>query len=155
MLKENQIIDLLKLEDLNNGNTVHLINCIIHKIDLIGAFELNVHLKLENCIINSLEIHSCWFVKGLILKNCVVISYVDYQMGGHNLGTIIIDGNVFNSFVNFFDCQFESRVEIRNNVFQKGTNLFGNKEEGFENTFVAGWLAEKNVGALDVDQVEE
>jgi hypothetical protein len=29
----------------------------------------------------------------------------------------------------------------------------GNRGEGFENSFVAGWLAENNVGDIDIDKV--
>lgn len=154
MVKENQNIDILSQEDLKGHNTLHLINCIINTIDLIGVFELNIHLIVENCIINNLKIHSCWFVNGFLLKNCIVKNYVDYQMGGHNSNPIIIDGNVFMGFLNFFDCQFENRIEIKNNVFIKGTNLLGNKGEGFENSFVEGWLAENNVGDIDLNEVE-
>jgi hypothetical protein len=154
MVKENQNIELLRQEDLKGHNTFHLINCIINTIDLIGVFELNVHLIIEDCIINNLKIHSCWFVNGLLLKNCVVRNYVDYQMGGHNVNPIVIEGNVFTDFFNFFDCQFENRIELKNNVFIKGTNLLGNKGEGFENSFVEGWLAENNVGNIDVNEVK-
>jgi|SRR5690554_1170800 len=154
MVKENQNIYLLNQEDIKGHNTFHLINCIINTIDLNGVFELNVHLVIENCIISNLKIHSCWFVNGLLLKNCIVRDYVDYQMGGHNRSPIIIEGNVFTSFFNFFDCQFESRIELNNNVFIKGTNLLGNKGEGFENSFVEGWSAENNVGRIDINEVE-
>lgn len=154
MVKENKNIDILSKEDLKSHDTLHLINCIINTIDLIGAFELNVHLIVENCIINNLKIHSCWFVNGFLLKNSIIKNYVDYQMGGHNLNPIVIEGNVFMGFLNFFDCQFENRIEIRNNVFIKGTNLLGNKGEGFENSFIEGWLAENNAGDIDINEVD-
>lgn len=154
MVKENQNLDLLTQEDLKGHNTFHLINCIINTIDLIGVFELNVHLIVENCIINNLKIHSCWFVNGFLLKNCIVKNYVDYQMGGHNSNPIVIDGNVFMGFVNFFDCQFESRIELINNVFIRGTNLLGNKGEGFENSFAKGCITANNVGNIDANEVE-
>jgi hypothetical protein len=153
MVKENQVIDLLNLEDLKGHETFHLSNCLIDTIDLIGAFELNVHLKIENCIINNLKIHSCWFVNGLFLKNNIIKNYVDYQMGGHNLKPIVIEGNIFTDFLNFFDCQFENIVELKNNVLLKGTNLLGNKGEGFENSFAIGWSVEKNVGNIDINEM--
>lgn len=154
MVKENQKIELLHQKDLQGHKTFHLINCIINTIDLIGVFELNVHLILENCIINNLKIHSCWFVDGLLIKSCIIKNYVDYQMGGHNANPIVIEGNVFTGFFNFFDCQFENRIELKNNVFIKGTNLLGNKGEGFENSFIEGWVIENNVGNIDVNEVE-
>jgi len=154
MVKENKNIEQINLEDLKGQNTFHLINCVIDTIDLIGAFELDTHLTIENCIINNLNIHSCWFVNGLLIKNCIIKNYIDYQMGGHNSGVIVIEGNVFAGFFNFFDCQFENRIELRNNVFIKGTNLLGNKGEGFENSFSQGWLVENNVGNIDVNSLE-
>lgn len=154
MVKENQNLALLSQEDLKNCNTFHLINCIINTIDLVGVFELSVHLIVENCIIINLKIHSCWFVNGLVLKNSIVKNYVDYQMGGHNTKPIVFEGNVFTGFFNFFDCQFGDRIVLKNNIFVKGANLLGNKGEGFENSFAEGWLAENNVGNIDVNEVE-
>jgi hypothetical protein len=154
MVKENQNIGILNQEDLKGYNTFHLVNCIIGTIDLIGVFELNVRLVIENCIINNFKIHSCWFINGLLLKNCIIKSYVDYQMGGHNVNPIVIEGNVFVGFLNFFDCHFENRIELKNNIFIKGTNLLGNKGEGFENSFIEGWLVENNVGNIDVNEIE-
>ena len=168
MVKENQNIDVLHQEDLKGHMTFHLINCIINTIDLVGVFELNGYLMIENCIINNLKIHSCWFVNGLLIKNSIIKKPVDYQMGGHNAKPIVIEGNIFNGFfnffedgkhikglaINFFDCQFGNRIELNNNVFIKGTNLLGNKGEGFENSFIEGWLAENNVGSIDLNKVE-
>lgn len=151
MVKENKNIDFLNQDDLKDHNTFHFINCRINTIDLIGVFELNVHLIIENCIINNLKIHSCWFVDGLILKNNIVKNNIDYQMGGHNVKPIVIEGNIFINFFNFFDCHFENIIEVKNNVFEKGTNLLGNKGEGFENSFVTGWLVENNVGSVDMN----
>lgn len=151
---ENQNIKLLHQEDLKGYKTFHLIHCIINTIDLIGVFELNVHLIIENCIINNLKIHSCWFVNGLLLKNCIIKNPVDYQMGGHNANPIVIEGNVFEGFFNFFDCQFEDSIKLKNNIFVKGTNLLGNKGEGFENSFVEGWHVENNVGAIDLNEIK-
>jgi hypothetical protein len=154
MVKENQILELINKEDLIDHQTFHLINCIVNTIDLTGVFDLNVYLILENCIVNNLQIHSCWFKKGFLLKNCIIKNYIDYQMGGHNVNPIIIEGNVFMEFFNFFDCQFENRIELVNNVFIKGTNLLGNRGEGFENSFVEGWLIENNLGRIDLNEVE-
>lgn len=153
MVKENITIELITQEDFKNHSTFHLINCVINTIDLIGIFELNVHMKIECCVINNFQIHSCWFVNGLILKNSIINNYVDYQMGGHNIAPIIIESCVFSDFFNFFDCQFENIIELKNNIFKKGTNLLGNKGEGFENRFATGWVVENNVGKVDVNEV--
>lgn len=53
-------------------------------------------------------------------------------MGGHNIKPIVIEGNIFTGFLSFFDCQFENVIELRNNIFEKGTNLLGNRRDGFE-----------------------
>lgn len=151
MVKENIVIETLKLDDIKSNECFHLINCKIDTIDLVGVFHLNVEVKIEDCLINELKIHSCWFTKGLLLKNCIVKNYVDYQMGGHNTKPILIEGNIFNEFVNFFDCQFEDIVEVKNNIFIKGTNLIGNKGEGFENTFYKGLIENQNLGNINKD----
>lgn len=153
MVKENQNIDILNQDDLNGHSTYQLINCFINTIDLVGVFELNVNLIIENCIINNLQIHSCWFVNGLSVKNTIVKNSVDYQMGGHNIKPIIIEGSIFKSFFSFFDCQFDNVIELKNNIFEKGTNLLGNKGEGFENSFAAGFLINNNIGKIDVSEV--
>jgi hypothetical protein len=153
MVKKNQYIEVLNQEHLKGHSTFHLINNIINTVDLTGVFELNTYLIMENCIIHNLNIHSCWFANGLLLKNCIIKNYVDYQMGGHNLKPIVMEGNVFMDFFNFFDCQFKSRIELKYNILVKGTNLLGNKGEGFENSFVEGWLVENNVGNIDLNEV--
>lgn len=153
MVKENQSIEFINQNDLEDHSTFHLINCIINTIDFIGVFELKAHIIIENCIVNNLQIHSCWFVNGLIIKNSVVNNHVDYQMGGHNINPIVLKGNIFTGFLNFFDCQFENIIELENNIFEEGTNLLGNKGEGFENTFVKGWLIKNNVGRVDLNEI--
>ncbi|WP_207513879.1 hypothetical protein [Longitalea luteola] len=153
MVKENQRIGTINKHDLKGYRTFQLINCIIDTVDLIGVFELKVYLIIENCVINNFEIHSCWFVHGLLLKNSIVKNYVDYQMGGHNKNPIIIEGNVFSGFFNFFDCQFEDIVVLTNNVFEKGTNLLGNTGEGFENSFASGFSVENNVGKVNINGI--
>jgi len=153
MVKENQQIKSINKNDLKGCDTFRLVNCIVDTIDLLGVFELKVHLSIESCVINNFQIHSCWFVNGLLLKNSIITNNVDYQMGGHNANPIVIDGNIFSGFLNFFDCQFESVVELKNNIFKKGTNLLGNKGEGFENRFTNGWVVEKNVGKIDINEV--
>lgn len=153
MVIENKHIDILKQNDLEGYDTFHLVNCLINTIDLIGVFELNVGLTIENCIVNNFQIHSCWFVNGLTIKNSIIKNYVDYQMGGHNAKPIVIEGNIFTGFLNFFDCQFENIIELKSNVFEKGTNLLGNKGEGFRNTFANSYLVENNLGNVDLDEV--
>lgn len=153
MVKNKQYIERISADDLEDHKSLHLISCIINTIDFIGATKLQTQLVLEQCIIDDFLIHSCWFINGVTLRNCVIRNHIDYQMGGHNQKPIILEGNVFLEFFNFFDCQFDGMIEIRNNVFTKGTNLLGNQSEGFANSFEAGWSIENNVGAIDLDGV--
>ena len=153
MVKKNSFIDVLTLDDLKRDNTYHIDNCIINTIDFIGSFEINDHIIIANCIIKDLQIHSCWFINGFSLKKCIIKNYIDYQMGGHNARPISLEGNIFMEFVNFFDCQFGAVIEVKNNIFVQGTNLLGNKKEGFANTFDKGWVVEGNLGRVDIDGV--
>ena len=153
MVKENMVIDLLKFDDLRGYESCHLVDCIINTIDLIGTFEMRTELVIENCIIKNLQIHSCWFKNGFILKKSIIENYVDYQMGGHNDKPIIFQMNMFVEFVNFFDCQFDNLIVLQENHFIKGTNLLGNKGQGFENKFVSGWVTERNIGRIDLEDM--
>lgn len=153
MVNTHTLIDTFRLADLNEQSSFRLANCIINTVDFMGAFEINTSLIFEDCIIEDLQIHSCWFKKGLVLKNCIIKKYIDFQMGGHNEKPIIFEGNIFIGFVNFFDCQFQNIIELKSNLFINGCNLLGNKGEGFENTFASGWMVENNVGNIDIDGV--
>ena len=60
--------------------------------------------------------------------------------------------NVFQGFMDFFDCQFDAEVHVTGNIFLKGTNLLGNKGQGWENTFNSHTIIENNYGILDVSE---
>jgi len=150
MKVENKIINLLHYSELGSNEPIHICDSIIKTIDF-DTFEFNSEVIIERCIIDSLLVHSCWFRKGLVFKNNHLINYVDYQMGGHNSNPIHIENNIFVEFVNFFDCQFKEVVEVNNNIFIKGSNLLGNKNEGFENTFDKGMIHNNNIGQIDLE----
>lgn len=153
MVKERQVVELLSSNDFIGVNQFYIADCYIDTIDLIGVFELKTNFRIENCVIRNLRIHSCWFVSGFSMKNSVILNEIDYQMGGHNNFPILLEGNIFKGFVNFFDCQFHNIIELRNNVFVYGTNLLGNKDEGFANIFEKGWINENNIGKIDLNGV--
>ena len=46
---QNQYISLLTRHDIESDTSFHLVNCFIDAIDLIGAFRLSAHLRIENC----------------------------------------------------------------------------------------------------------
>ncbi len=152
MVKEKEIINLLTAKNLLGTKSLSITSSVIDTIDLIGAFELETHLIIENCIIQNLNIHSCWFMNGLILKNCIITNYIDYQMGGHNVEKIILEGNLFKEFFNFFDCHFDEVLEVRNNIFLKGSNLLANRNEGYDNTFNKGYSDFNNLGIINLDR---
>lgn len=81
------------------------------------------------------------------------MNYVHYEMGGHNKKSIIIAGNIFHGFVNFLDCHFENQLLIEKNIFLLGSNLLGNKNEGFANLFQSEIIIKENIGSLDLDGV--
>ncbi|TJZ49900.1 hypothetical protein FAZ15_22015 [Sphingobacterium olei] len=153
MVIENQSITLIDEKYLSQSEVLKLSNCIIKCIDLIGCFELNTEMIIDNCIIEELNIHSCWFVKGLKMRRCIVNSYIDYQMGGHNDAPLVFDQNIFIDFFNFFDCEFNAPIVFTNNIVMKGANLLGNIGEGFENRFNNGWEANNNLGDINLNEV--
>jgi hypothetical protein len=147
---ENKNIDFLDFSELQAAKSCNISDSIIKTINF-DLFEPNFQIIIENCKIENFLIHSCWFKKGLLFKNNTVKNYIDYQMGGHNELPIIFDGNIFSSFVNFFDCQFYSQLHIINNNFIHGSNVLGNLDEGFKNTFTAGVILKNNIGNINID----
>jgi len=152
MIIKGKIIELINRNDIADKQTIEISDSIIKKIDLLNC-EINEVLSIRNCIVYEFDIHSCWLRKGLLFGNNQVHSYVDYQMGGHNEEIICFRRNIFFSFVNFFDCHFEHQIELYENIFTKGTNLLGNQNEGFVNTFDKTPVIYGNIGALNADGV--
>jgi hypothetical protein len=150
MVIENKILDELNSSKLGDSKSVHILHSIINTLNF-DFLESNFEIVIENCIINNFSIHSCWFVKGLTFKNNHIMNYVDYQMGGHNEMPVNITGNIFHDFVSFFDCHFENQLVLKNNLFLKGSNLLGNKDEGFANIFNSDVIIENNMGNIDLD----
>src|SRR6185437_12567145 len=93
----------------------------IHELSLIGS-------HFEKCSFNY-----AYFIGGLTIDNCIFESYLDFEAGGHNQKNcpFRIKQSSFLGFVNFFDCWFQSKVEVVDNDFKKGTNLLGNKGKPF------------------------
>jgi hypothetical protein len=149
---KNKIIDVLHYEQLNLNESIHICDSIIKTINF-DTFAFENEVIIERCIIDNFLIHSCWFKKGLVFKNNQLINFVDYQMGGHNQQPIYFEGNIFFGFVNFFDCQFKDLIKVKNNIFIKGSNLLGNKNEGFHNTFDNGIIEENNLGEIDLERL--
>lgn len=152
MIIRNAIIDSLDQSQLNSVDVCHISNSIINTIDLV-ALELDFQLIIEHSIVSNFLIHTCWFKKGLIFKNNQVLNYIDYQMGGHNEENIVIADNIFCGFFNFFDCYFTGNLTVKNNIFIKGSNLIGNVNEGWKNSFKKELVIENNMGLLDMSGI--
>lgn len=148
----NKVIELFECANLAENEPLIISNSIIKTLDFDTA-EFKNKIIIENCIIHDFMILSCWFYKGLTFRNNQVLNYIDYQMGGHNEEPISIEGNIFYGFFNFFDCQFGASVTIENNIFINGSNLLGNKNEGFKNTFDSDLVEKNNVGKINLDGI--
>jgi len=109
-------------------------------------------ITLKDCIVFKCEFDCAYFLGGLSLDNCVFENYLDFQSGGHNKNghPFSMIHNTFKGFVNFFDCWYESAVIIKNNDFQKGSNLLGLHATGLKTQFDIEPLIENNKGRLDL-----
>ena len=113
-------------------------------------------LILDGCIINIFDVVSefkilgCWFEGGLSFSHNIVKSPINYEMGGHNKEVFELNGNIFNGFFSFFDCQFDAEVRIENNIFMQGSDLLYKEQKGFDNSFNNGLILTNNLGRLDM-----
>lgn len=124
-------------------------HCLIHELD-VSAVRFLGRVTICNCIIDKLGIHSTVFAGGLTFTGNVVMSDIDYQMGGHNNEEMIISNNIFHGFFSFFDCIFEKQLTVKDNLFLKGTDLLTRENKGFDNCFFGGVVLSGNIGKLNV-----
>lgn len=83
-------------------------------------------VSFSNCHFKNCSFIFTYFESGLSIEGCVFDKYLDFQAGGHNkTGAVALTSNEFKGFVNFFDCWYESDVNISTNIFHEGTNLLG------------------------------
>lgn len=169
--KQKREITAKQAKDLlENGKA--LIDCyVIGELTLVTNENWELDVVIENCIIESFSgsvthflqpvqfINCCfkscqfvatYFLGGLKIENCTFETYLDFQSGGHNKRacSVIVVNNLFEGFVNFFDCWYENEVVITNNTFQKGTNLLG-QPFNIPVTFDIQAIIEDNIGKLD------
>ena len=123
--------------------------CVIHALDL-STIEFHGKVTISNCVIDKLNLHCTWFAAGLEFTGNVVMSDIDYQMGGHNHDEMIISDNNFHGFFDFFDCHFEKQLTVENNIFMKGSDLVLRENKGFDNLFEGGLILSGNIGKLNV-----
>lgn len=147
---ENQKLEIFNCQDIENNSQLVLKNCIIENLNF-DLFNLECYIVIQNCEISNFSVHSCWFKNGLLLEKNIFHKRIEYYMGGHNNLPILIYGNTFNEFVDFNDCVFSEKIELKDNLFKKGTNLFGNLDDAAKNTFEGEVIVENNKGNLDMD----
>ncbi len=145
---ENKVFRNLNYDNIKFYESVIIKNCIIDMINLEFS-NVFVSIFLESCIIKDLMINSCWFKKKIVIDKCIFKNDIIYEMGGHNDNEIHIKNNIFCGFFDFFDCHFNEKIFIENNIFIKGTNLIGNKEKGYKNIFKNGIVLCNNNGNLE------
>ncbi len=126
-------------------------NCIFENFQGVGV-QFAKTVSFLNCEFKECNFIGTYFLGGLNIDNSVFDSYLDMQAGGHNQDgkMVSITNSTFKSFVNFFDCWYQSEVIIKNNDFQKGTNLLG-KPNGISVTFDVNPIIENNKGQLNID----
>lgn len=145
----NVSIQLVDLKSVNKNEDIKISNSIIEEVDFVSSVFLK-KIHICNCIIGKFKIHSCWFRGGLSFVDNIVLSDVDYQMGGHNAADFVLERNIFNGFFSFFDCQFEGDVVVKDNIFKRGSDLLLKENKGFDNLFEQQLIVENNVGCLDM-----
>jgi hypothetical protein len=103
---------------------IHFDHCRIEGINA-SCLGLGKKVVLNNCTVNYLCFYSTYFLEGFEMRNCILKDEVTFSCGVHNLfpNYFIIDGCIFEGFVDFFDIYFEGTALITNNKFFKGTNL--------------------------------
>jgi hypothetical protein len=143
--------DFCKIEKELNRELV-IQDCFIENLVSISA-EYRHSLRLVRSHLNKCSFNYTYFIGGLTIRDCTFDSYLDFEAGGHNQNNckFQIAQSSFDGFVNFFDCRFQSHVEIVGNEFKRGTNLLGNMDKPFRVQFDSPALIENNRGQIDLD----
>lgn len=123
----NSILDVFNYKPERENNILQISNSIINSL-CFPAFEIGAKVVIENCNIGTLMINNTWFEAGLVLRNTIVKSRIEYEAGGHNKSPIIIE----------------------NNIFLKGTNLLLKEGCGTDPTFEKGIIIENNIGRFNI-----
>ncbi len=123
--------------------------CIINIFDVVSVNFIG-KVEIRNCILSEFKILGCWFEGGLSFSHNIVKSPINYEMGGHNKEVFELNGNIFNGFFSFFDCQFDAEERIENNIFMQGSDLLYKEQKGFDNSFTNGLILTNNLGRLDI-----
>lgn len=110
---------LIDLNSIDNSEEIIISNSIIDEINFASLI-FSKKVCISKCIIDKFVIHSSWFEGGLNFVDNIVLSDIDYQMGGHNITNFVLERNLFNGFFSFFDCQFEGDVIVKIIYLKRG-----------------------------------
>jgi hypothetical protein len=146
-------IDLQELADeaMHFPVPLTLQHCRLDHLDAVMV-QFRRPVVLRHVRIGRADFSFAYFLQGLLLEDCIVDSYLDFQAGGHNQPgfPLQLRRNSFHGFVNFFDCWYRGPVQVEDNRFAQGTNLLG-QPENYPVTFDVPLLIAGNVGRLDHD----
>ena len=146
---EIDMLDLTKIgTEINVAITVK--NSIINHF-YSPSIKFQQKMIIEDCQLSRCTFNYVYFVRGITIQNTVVQSYLDLEAGGHNEEPFILRHNTFMGFVNFFDCWFKNDLIVENNIFRKGSNLLGNKEEPYGVRFEKKPMIRGNQGDIDLN----
>ena len=136
----------------NYFDGLYIENCIIDNLNISGTIFMK-EVIIKNSLIISVEATGTWFEEGLDIKNCIFENKITFEAGGHNKSDfpIIIENNIFNCFVDFFDCQYTGSFTFKNNHLLNGSNLLGNLNKPFKVLFNGTKEIENNIGKLNAN----
>lgn len=78
---------LIDLNSIDNNEEISISNSIIDELNFTSLI-FSKKVCICNCIIDKFAIHSSWFEGGLHFVDNIVLSDIDYQMGGITLLTL-------------------------------------------------------------------
>jgi hypothetical protein len=148
--RNNEIINRIDNLSIQNSTIISLNNCIVEELNLGGlVFE---SMTIKGCLIKKVELSSIHFTEGLIVENNIFIECFDMPFSGHNLKKpILFCENIFNEKLNFFDCWFNEKLILQNNILLKGSNLLGNTDKSWQVRLDSGYIISGNSGILNLD----
>jgi hypothetical protein len=134
------------------SSPIRLDGCHVTEIDA-PCVQFLAPVVLTRCDIGRAQFFAAYFLAGLSIRQCTFSGKVDFQCSGHNRGGSLVhlEDNVFDQFVNFFDCWYEGPFEARKCDFKKGTNLLGNRGQPFEVRFNVEPVLADNSGNVAED----
>ena len=142
-------INLTELIDESEKLSLIIDNSLIEELTASSVM-FKKQVILRSSTFRTCDFTFTYFLGGLIIADSIFESYLDFQCGGHNEKekTIEIVNSTFNGFVNFFDCIYNGPMIIKNNRFQKGTNILGNQGKPFVTQFDSVLEINNNLGPL-------